>query len=195
MIKNPSHLLSLLLLAAGFFATSQSLLAGDERTWKEIVAERTRLYGHRNWIVIADAAYPAQSRNGIETIAADAGQVDVLRYVLETIDATAHIRPIVYNDAELSYVPEDSAPGISKYREELGKVLGDHPVEVIPHEEIIAKLDEAGATFRVLIIKTNLALPYTSVFLELDCGYWNEESEKHLREAISTGSQKVKTQP
>jgi hypothetical protein len=54
----------------------------------------------------------------------------------------------------------------------------------VPHEELIGKLDEAAKTFRVLILKTNLTLPYTSVFLELDCGYWDAGSEERLRQAI-----------
>ncbi|MFT6621310.1 MAG: hypothetical protein ACJASX_004228, partial [Limisphaerales bacterium] len=28
---------------------------------------------------------------------------------------------------------------------------------------------------------------YTSVFLELDCGYWSGEKEKRLRDAIAKG--------
>ena len=46
-------------------------------------------------------------------------------------------------------------------------------------------LDEAGQTFRVLIIKTDMTLPYTSVFLQLDCGYWTAEAEKRLRETMA----------
>ena len=42
----------------------------------------------------------------------------------------------------------------------------------------------AGATFRVLIIKTDMTLPYTSVFCELDCGYWSAAAEQRLREAL-----------
>jgi hypothetical protein len=34
---------------------------------------------------------------------------------------------------------------------------------------------------------TNLTLPYTSVFLELDCGYWSPEAEQRLRDAIKEG--------
>ena len=51
-------------------------------------------------------------------------------------------------------------------------------MRVLPHEEIIAKLDRAGELFRVLIVKTNMRIPYTSVFFELDCGYWNAQAEK-----------------
>ena len=52
------------------------------------------------------------------------------------------------------------------------------------HEEIIARLDQAGATFRILILKTRMTLPYTSVFFQLECGYWTAEAEQKLREAI-----------
>ena len=46
-------------------------------------------------------------------------------------------------------------------------------------------LDAAGRAFRVLLLKTTLALPYTSVFVELDCGYWSAEAEAALRAAIA----------
>jgi hypothetical protein len=34
------------------------------------------------------------------------------------------------------------------------------------------------------MIKTDLALPYTSAFLELDCGYWPAEAEQKLRQKM-----------
>ena len=46
--------------------------------WEEILKDRLQLYGHRNWLVIADSAYPAQSRQAIETIVADEEQTTVL---------------------------------------------------------------------------------------------------------------------
>ena len=46
-------------------------------------------------------------------------------------------------------------------------------------------LDESSSLFRVLVIKTNCTLPYTSVFLQLDCSYWGPENEKVLRENMS----------
>src|ERR1039458_10655620 len=30
----------------------------------------------------------------------------------------------------------------------------------------------------MLLIKTDMTIPYTSVFFELDCGYWNAEAEQ-----------------
>ncbi len=142
------------------------------------------LFGHRNWIVVADAAYPAQSKPGIETIVAGADQVDVLRRVLNAIGASKHIRAHVYLDEELRFVPESSAPGVENYREELGALLADFTPNRLPHEQIIARLDQSAQLFRVLIVKTDLTIPYTSVFFELDCGYWNAEAERGLRETI-----------
>jgi hypothetical protein len=57
-------------------------------------------------------------------------------------------------------------------------------VHSLPHEQIIGKLDEAGQTFKVLIIKTTMTMPYTSVFLQLDCAYWGPEAEQKLRAAM-----------
>jgi hypothetical protein len=110
--------------------------------------------------------------------------------VLDELSKSKHVRPIIYTDAELKHVPEKRAPGITAYRDALRKLLAKKPSQVLPHEQIIAKLDEAGKTFKVLLIKTPLTLPYTSVFLQLDCGYWNAESETELRSAIKADSSK-----
>ena len=141
--------------------------------------------GHRNWVVVADSAYPAQSRAGIETIATGEEQLETVRVVLKALDGTHHVRPIIYLDRELWSVPEADAPGIGAYRRELQLLLQGRGIRSIPHEELIARLDEAAKTFRILILKTNLSMPYTSVFLELDCGYWSPEAEKRLRDKMS----------
>ncbi|NQT81396.1 hypothetical protein HQ563_00100 [bacterium] len=152
--------------------------------WRDKLARDLPVFGHRNWILIADSAYPAQSRAGIETIATGAGQVEVVKAVLEAVDDCRHVRATVYLDAEMQYVSEEDAPGIGAYRKELAALLEKRSVKAVPHDELIAKLDEAAKTFRVLILKTNLTVPYTSVFLELECGYWGAEAEQKLREAI-----------
>ncbi len=153
-------------------------------SWQQALDDRLRLFGHRNWIVVADSAYPAQSREGIETILSNADQMEVLEEVLRGIGGAGHIRPIVYTDQELELVEEEDAPGISAYRELLSRLLKDYKANVRPHEQIISALDQAGQTFRVLIIKTKMTMPYTSVFLELDCGYWNADAEGRLRAAM-----------
>lgn len=155
--------------------------------WKAHLAGLLPLFGHRNWIVVADSAYPAQSRPGIETMVAGADQLQVVCHVLEAISSAAHVRANVYTDKELAFVSDADAPGIADYRRELAATLKGAHVTHFQHEQIIAKLDQAAEVFRVLIIKSDMTIPYTSVFFELDCGYWNADAEERLRDSISAG--------
>ena len=152
--------------------------------WEQILKDRLKLYGHRNWVVIADSAYPAQSRQGIETIAADDEQATVVEHAFAILRQCKHVRPAIYTDEELRFVPEEDAPGVTLYRAQISGFLSGYEASSLPHEEIISKLDQVGETFRVLLIKTKMRIPYTSVFLELQCGYWNTRAENRLRTAI-----------
>ncbi len=91
--------------------SSQLALPG----WKERLNAVLPLYGHRNWIVVADSAYPAQSNPGIETIVAGGDQIAVLEHVLAAVGQCKHIRANVYADKELAYVAESDAPGVLSY--------------------------------------------------------------------------------
>jgi hypothetical protein len=152
--------------------------------WKEKLQRELPLLGHRNWIVVADSAYPLQTAPGIETIYVEADQLEVVKAVIAELAKTKHVKPTIYTDAEMKFVAEKNATGISAYRDALGKILANQPAQVLPHEQIICKLDEAGKTFKVLLIKTPLTKPYTSVFFQLECGYWNAEAESELRKAM-----------
>ncbi len=158
--------------------------SGAPDGWRAKLREALPLYGHRNWIVVADSAYPAQARPGIEAVAANEDHLAVLEEVLAAVGASRHVRALALTDKELAFVPDADAPGIEAYRRRLDQVLAGRERSVLEHEQIIARLDQAAQTFRVLIIKTNMALPYTSVFLQLDCGYWDAEAEGRLRNAM-----------
>jgi hypothetical protein len=56
----------------------------------------------------------------------------------------------------------------SAYHEKLASILADSEATKLPHETIIAKLDEAGKTFHVLLLSTKMTIPSTSVFLRLE---------------------------
>jgi L-fucose mutarotase/ribose pyranase (RbsD/FucU family) len=150
-------------------------------SWESRFERVLPLFGHRNWIVVADAAYPAQSRPGIETLFTGGDHVEVLSKVLHAIGTSSHLRANIYVDAERELVTEVDAPGVSALRGEITGQLEGKNTRAVAHEQIIARLDEAGNFFRILVLKTTLTIPYSSVFLELDCGYWNEEAEKRLR--------------
>ena len=160
-----------------------------QSSWEALVGNRLQLYGHRNWIVIADSAYPAQARQGIETIFSNDEPVDVVRRILAKIRSSSHVKPSIVIDRELEFISEEDAPGVSAYRQELAGILGSIDTEALPHEQIIAKLDEAAHLFRVLVIKTGMRIPYSTVFLRFECAYWDAEAEGRLRERMNAHSQ------
>lgn len=142
------------------------------------------MLGHRNWIGIVDAAYPFQTAAGIEMIATGEDHSVVLKKILTEVRQASHIRTRVLLDAELEHLSEDHAPGIGLLRIQITKVLAGQTASFLPHDEIIGKVDAAARLFHVLLFKTNLTIPYSSVFLELDCGYWSDNAERHLRASM-----------
>jgi hypothetical protein len=153
-------------------------------TWEQKLAQELPALGHRNWIVVADSAFPLQISPGIEVVVSGEDHFAVLEKVFKAVDASKHLRPRIYLDKELNFVTEDLAPGIEACREKLKEMLKGRETAPVLHANLIARLNGVGRTFRVLMIKTNLALPYTSVFMELDCGYWPSESEAKMRERM-----------
>ena len=157
----------------------------NNETWQQRLKTLLPLMGHRNWIVVADSAYPAQSNPGIETIATGASHKQVLGKTLWEIAELAHLCANAYVDAELKHVSEKDADGVDAIRRDIERLLEGQEVRELEHEQIISKLDEAGRTFHILVLKTTLTIPYTSVFVRLDCGYWTDEDEKRLREKMA----------
>ncbi len=167
-------------------APARAAAAADQSSdWQARLKQELPLLGHRNWIAVVDSAYPLQTSAGIETIETDDDQLDVVKAVLDQVGKAKHVRAVVFTDAELKVAPESDAKGVTSYRGALTKVLGKNEAQSLPHEEIIAKLDEAGKTFHILVLKTRLTIPYTSVFIRLDCGYWSDDAEKRLRAAMA----------
>ena len=155
--------------------------------WEEQLASQINILGHRNWIVIADMAYPSQSGQGITTLYADEPYAEVLGKVKSIIDDAPHIFAHIYNDMELGYISEEDAPGVSQLRSDIQAICGKESQSVM-HEKLIARLDKAGKLFNVVIIKTPLTIPYTTTFFELDCAYWGPEKQKKLDAAISAAN-------
>ncbi len=170
-----------LLMLAGSAAYAQQA----PPDWQTRLGEILPLLGHRNWIMIVDSAYPLQSSTGVETVETNTNQMEVTRKVLRAIDSSIHVRPIVYMDAELPFLTEKDAPGVTAYREGIKAVLGERKITSLPHEQIIAKVDEVGKTFHILVLKTTMTVPYTSVFLQLNCKYWSDEAEEQLRKTMN----------
>jgi len=154
--------------------------------WQTTLQQRLPLYGHRNWIVVSDAAFPAYSDTGIETIVVDQDLASVLHSVAKAIASSKHVRATAFVDQELQFVPEQNYPGITRLREQISGEFSKNTLSSVPHSEAISKIDEAGKTFRVLFIKTNTTIPYTSVFMRLDCGYMTDEIDAKIKSAMAS---------
>ena len=154
-----------------------------QEDWQSILDERLPLMGHRNWLLVVDKAFPLQNGDGIEVIYVDDGLLNVLPLVKGKIEASTHIKPIIYNDLELDYLDNEAVPGVKQYREKLYQVLGPDCKKIL-HDSVFLKIDDASRLFKVLVIKTNEVIPYSSVFIELDCKYWSPRQEEELRKKM-----------
>jgi hypothetical protein len=174
--------LALFLSSCDFFMPTKSALA--EKSWREQLNEELPLLGHRNWILVVDKAFPAQTASGIKVINTGESLQDVLQFTLQKIDRSLHVRPIVYTDKELAYITPAMVGYIDDYRKQLKKTLNGIETQTLLHDSVFVKIDKASKLFKVLVLKTDEVIPYSSVFLQLDCRYWSPEQERVLREAM-----------
>lgn len=151
--------------------------------WKQTLHEMMPLLGHRNWIVVTDMAYPLQTNPGVVTLDATSDEFStVLRTVMSELAALPHVFPHVYRDSEQLRLDENLCQGITAYRAEIDAALGaGADMKEVDHEKLILRLDEVSRLYRVVIIKSGLTIPYTSLFFELDCRYWDAAREAAIR--------------
>lgn len=152
-----------------------------DKNWKQQFDEKLPLLGHRNWILVVDKAFPEQNAPGMEYIYANEDLLPVLKLVLGQVNQSTHVKPIIYRDKELDFIKEEQAKGVTQFVRDAKTMFGTQNVQTILHDEVFKKLDAESKLFKVLVIKTNETIPYTSVFLQLDCGYWNGDKELQLR--------------
>lgn len=184
-----SRLLPLVGLACACLAGCTTLSTtsqhqGNTMYWTQAFDRQLPLLGHRNWILVVDKAYPLQSAPGITTIDTLASLPSVLERVVVAIKNSTQVRPVFYTDRELGFLTESMAPGVERYREELARILAGTQTQTLLHDSVFAKLAEASKLFNVVILKTESTIAYSSVFIELDCAYWNGDNEKALRERM-----------
>lgn len=151
--------------------------------WRAELARQLPILGHRNWIVIADSAFPAQV-GAVEVLVTGEDHLDAVRAVMTAVAEAPHVRPVVWLDSELNALVEELAPGVEAVREGLTQALKDVPTASVMHLDLLERLSDASITYRVLVLKTTGVVPYSSVFIELDCGYWSTRNELRLRQMM-----------
>jgi len=185
MRKIPLALGTLLCAAAVYAAPPAEANAGTN--WEAAVTSEMPLLGHRNWILIVDSAYPLQVTPGIQTVETGESMLEVAHFVLGAVEQSIHVRPDIFMDAELPFVPDQDAPGTSAYRRSVGDLLRGYTVASQPHEKLLSQIAQAGNTLHVLVLKTNATIPYSSIFIRLNCKYWSDDAEQRLRARMAAG--------
>lgn len=156
-----------------------------EVQWRGLITKQIRELGQRNWIVVADAAFPSLSERGVETITTDAEALPALRATLEILAQSGHVQPTLYTPSELRYVYESDAPGTGAYRSAVEQLFRSFKSGTSPLDGLIARIQETAKTYRVLVIKTRMTLPYGAAFLQLEPAAWSAEAEKRVRDAMA----------
>ena len=155
-----------------------------EREWKEQLYKNLAIVGARNWIVIAESSFPAYTGTGIRTMVSDKTSDEVLLDVLNMLEEEAHVVPRIMISSELRSITEDYAPGIKRYRNNINKMLPGRQHFELMSRTINSLIEDAARQFNVLVIKTKTSLPYSNIYIELDSGYWDSESETVLRKSL-----------
>ncbi|MDD4871399.1 MAG: hypothetical protein PHR77_12640 [Kiritimatiellae bacterium] len=154
--------------------------------WNKKLDNRLPVMGKDNWIIVADSSYPCRRAAGIETIATKKNLPAVLNRVLSGLDDLGHASATAWICSELEKIPDRDAIGITKVHHEIRRLLNDAKItiKVATEQEILKKIAAETTDYNVLVLKSGTPLPYTSVYLHLDCRYWDEDREKRLRDAL-----------
>lgn len=172
------------LIFASVLLSGCGLFRQGGNNWRDALAARTAQLGYRNWIVVAEASFPAHSRPGVRQINANEEIPAVVDEVLRTLEQTEHVTPRIYLAREMRVVENDYAPGIDDFRKQLQGAMHAHETTELEQQSLLTLMEDTTKSFEILVIRTTTALPYTSVFMELQPGYWNADSESRLREQL-----------
>ncbi len=180
-----THLSRILTICTlGMLGACQHVDDPGEQEWQDQLYQNLAVVGARNWVVIAESSYPAYTGQGIKTIVSNKQSDEVLLDVLNILEEEAHVVPRIMLNTELRSVTDDYAPGIKKYRKKVNALLPGRQHFELMSRTLNSLIEDAAKQFNVLVIKTRTALPYSNIYIELDSGYWNSESETALRRAL-----------
>lgn len=156
--------------------------------WDDALERDIPAMGKLNWIAVVDAAYPRPTGGGEVVFVTEKKHISVLETVVDAIHDSKHLGAQIITDLELEHIPDRDAPGIDKFRRELNDLVSGWPAAINPAKENMEMFAEAAKENDVLILKTDMEIPYTAVYFKLDCKYWDENREKRLRNAIMNAS-------
>ena len=152
---------------------------------RDTISPQLQQLGARNWVVIADPTYPIPAGTGAQTMVVSAGSLDTFREVLDLIEQQGALTPRIWINNEMEAITDNLAPGIEHYNTSINNLVSGRFCYRLDERIISAQVAEASHNFRVLFIKTPTQLPYSSIAIELDSGYWDSDSETEIRERLA----------
>lgn len=159
--------------------------------WGGVVSREIDALGIQNWIIVAESSFPVVSRRGVRTVVVDAEIPELVDFVVNDLERSETVVPSFNTARELPFVSNDRAPGIDQFRKELKEALHGHEVRELDHRSLSLLAHSDASKFVVLVLKSKTALPYSNVFIELDSGYWDRDSEDELRSEIRAARAKA----
>lgn len=181
------HKAATVLTAAAVFASCQQLgpnVVNDIDIARTQIAPNLLQLGARNWVVIADPAYPLPAGESVVCINVPTDTTDTFREVLDLLELEGAVVPRIWTSYELSAMPESRAPGVKEHRKKLEQLLLGRFHYEVNSRIIDMQLARAAKEFRVLYIRTRTRLPYSHIAIELDSGYWNSDAETEIRKRV-----------
>lgn len=189
-MKSLLPFLGLLLLLEGCASSGRGKVAAPP-PWGRLVSSEIDALGIQNWIVVAEASYPVISRRGVRTVVVDAEIPEIVDFVVNDLERSQNVTPSFNTARELYYIDNDRAPGIDQFRKELKTALHGHEVRQLDHRSLSLLTHSESSKFVVLVLKSKTSLPYTNVFIELDSGYWDRDSEDEMRDSIRAAQEEA----
>ena len=153
--------------------------------WGGVVSREVAALGSRNWVIVAESSFPVISRRGTRTVMIDGEIPEVVEYIVNILEQSENVRPRFSTARELPFLVNDLSPGVDQFRERLKVALHGHSVQQMDHRALTLLAQSDADKYAVLVLKTKTALPYSNVFIELDSGFWDRESEARLRMDMS----------
>ena len=171
--------------------------SGPDRTpppWAGTVEREVDALGIQNWIIVAESSFPVVSRGGVRTLVVDSEIPEIVDFVVNHLEKSETVTPSFNTARELPFVSNDRAPGIDQFRKKLDEALHGHQVLQMDNRSLTLLAHSDASKYAVLVLKSKTALPYSSVFIELDSGYWDRDSEDRLRQEMRAAQEKARLQ-
>lgn len=161
--------------------------------WERELETEIKALGYRNWLVIADASFPFLSRSGVRTVIAPVETPEIIDSIISSMDRTQHVEPRFYTSRELRFLNNRLAPGVEEFKFDLEKAIRGYETRELDHKVLLKVIENTKEEYVVLVVKSETTIPYSTVFIELDSGYWDGQSENVLRKFITEEKLKEKS--